>query len=103
MSELLKDLETLTTSLVQWNQNLMDGYRKRIKELNQTQKQLFGETDANNTLKEQLERMKLEGAHAIERDQSVEMQMCDARDQLLEKERQMEDAYRREERLAKQN
>ena len=62
MTELLKDLEALTSSLVQWNQNLMEGYRRRTQELNQTQKQLFCETDANNTLKEQVERMQLEGA-----------------------------------------
>lgn len=69
MTELLKDLETLTSSLVQWNQNLMEGYRRRAQELSQTQKQLYCETDANSTLKEHVERMELEGAQAVEKDQ----------------------------------
>ena len=103
MTELLKDLETLTGGLVQWNQNLMEGYKKRTQELNQTQKQLFCETDANCTLKEQVERMEVEGAHAVEKDQQVEHQLRRIGDQLVEKERQMDDAYRREERLARQN
>ena len=47
--------------------------------------------------------MEMEGAHAVEKDQQVEHQLRRIGDQLVEREKQMDDAYRREERLARQN
>lgn len=47
--------------------------------------------------------MEKAGAEAIQKDQLVEQQFHRITDQLAEKGKQMEDAYRREDRLGKQN
>lgn len=47
--------------------------------------------------------MEKAGFEAVEKDQYVEQQFHRITDQLAEKGKQMEDAYRREDRLAKQN
>ena len=44
------DLESLMNCLHDWNTLIIDHFKSKITELNETQKQLFQETDCNKTL-----------------------------------------------------
>jgi hypothetical protein len=47
---MFKDLETLVRCLADWNDSILHMFKRNISELNETQKQLFAESDEKRNL-----------------------------------------------------
>ena len=74
-SNLFKDLENLTKCLSDWNDLIISHFKSKISELNNTQKQLFAETDITKNLQQQLEKNKFEETQNQQKDETLQQDL----------------------------
>jgi len=103
MSEMFRDLDNLTHCLADWNVYLIAHFKNKAVELNDTQKQLFQGNDQTKYLQQQLEKLQLEETQNVQRDESANQDIQSLQMTLMQKDREMKDAYSREEKLHRQN
>ena len=96
---LFKDLENLTRCLGEWNDLIIAHFKSKVSELNDTQKQLFAEAELNKTLQGQAEKQKFEETQNQQKDQTLQEDLSTLQLTMLQKEREMKDAYKREDKL----
>lgn len=95
---MLKDLELLTKSTNDLTSCLIGNYKQRDRQVTKLNDELATGTSQNKTLQDQLKQLQMEETQNHVDDRTITQELQNMQMTLLQKEREMKDTYKREDR-----